>query len=145
MFDTIAAVESFIQEFESCRVPKERWTHQAHLVVGFWYLSKYSMPDALSIIRLRIRNHNEAVGTPNTDTSGYHETITRLYLTAIAAHIAQAKDLTFERSLAALLASPLTSSDWPLKCYSPGRLFSAQARRTWVEPDLRAQLGPNSG
>ena len=138
MCDTVAEVESFIMDFEGCRLPQERWTHQAHLVAGFWYLSRYGMPEALNTVRDRIRRHNEAVGTPNTDTSGHHESITRLYLAAIAAHIDQTKELPFERSLAALLASPLARSDWPLKFYSPQLLFSVRARRGWVEPDLRS-------
>jgi hypothetical protein len=28
--------------------------------------------------------------------------------------------------------------DWPLRFYSPERLFSVEARRRFVEPDLRA-------
>jgi hypothetical protein len=142
MFDSLAEVESFIREFEACRLPKRRWTHQAHLVAGFWYLSRYGMPEALDTVRRRIRSHNESVGTANTDHSGYHETITRLYMAAIAAHIEQHGDMPFERSLAALLASPLGSSDWPLNYYSRERLFSIEARRHWVEPDLRL---PHSG
>ena len=139
MFDTVAEVESFMQDFEACRLPKQRWTHFAHLVAGFWYLSQHDMTHAVATIRSRIRNHNESVGTPNTDSSGYHETITRLYLTAIAAHIELDKTLPFERSLAALLASPLAKSDWPLRYYTAQRLFSAHARLNWVEPDLSPQ------
>jgi hypothetical protein len=26
--------------------------------------------------------------------------------------------------------------DWPLRYYSPQRLFSVEARRNWVQPDL---------
>ena len=139
MFDTVAEVESFMQDFEACRLPKQRWTHLAHLVAGFWYLSRHDMAQALATIRSRIRNHNESVGTANTDSSGYHETITRLYLTAIAAHIELHKALPFERSLAALLASPLARSDWPLRYYTAQRLFSTHARLNWVEPDLSAK------
>ncbi|MGB8694600.1 MAG: hypothetical protein WCD08_13935 [Steroidobacteraceae bacterium] len=138
MFDTVSEVESFIQDFEACRLPKERWTHTAHLVAGFWYLSRHDMTQALDTIRSRIRSHNESVGTANTDTGGYHETITRLYMRAIAAHIALHEALPFERSLAALLASPLAKSDWPLSHYTREHLFSTHARHNWVEPDLMA-------
>jgi hypothetical protein len=137
MFDSHPQVAAFIGEFEACRLPKERWTHQAHLVAGFWYLSQQPMPGALDAIRQRIRSHNDAVGTPNTDSSGYHETITRLYLKGIAAHIAAHQALPFERSLAALLASPVAKKEWPLTYYSSQLLFSTKARREWVEPDLQ--------
>lgn len=136
LFETTTELETFISDFEACRVPKSRWTHQAHLVVGFWYLTRHGAPEALEMIRNHIRRHNEAVGTPNTDSSGYHETITQLYLLAIAAHIAQQQGKSILESLTALLASPLGSSTWPLSYYSRGRLFSTEARRRWLEPDL---------
>ncbi len=137
MFDTVAEVESFMEDFEACRLPKQRWTHLAHLVAGFWYLSRHDMAQALDTVRRRIRSHNESVGTANTDSSGYHETITRLYMTAIAAHIVVHKALPFERSLSILLTSPLAVSDWPLTYYTRERLFSTHARHNWVEPDVR--------
>src|SRR4051794_13610741 len=87
MFATLQEFETFLRDFESLRLPKPSWTHHAHLAVGLWYLSHHSPDDALSIVRKRIRAYNEAVGTPNTDSSGYHETLTRLFLRGIAAHI----------------------------------------------------------
>lgn len=74
--------------------------------------------------------------TPNTDSSGYHETITRLYLLGIARHHALHAAVSFDESLALLLASPLGESAWPLQFYTRGRLFSVEARRNWIEPDL---------
>ncbi len=88
--------------------------------------------------RERIWHHNESVGTANTDSGGYHETITRLYMTAIARHVALHKHLSFDESLASLFASPLGDSEWPLGYYSRAQLFSVTARRGWVEPDLRS-------
>jgi hypothetical protein len=130
-----AGIAAFIEDFESRRLPKSRWSHQAHLLVGLWYLSRHEPDAALAIVRERIRAHNEAVGTPNTDSSGYHETITRLYLAGIAAHRARTAGSGLEECLRELLASPLADSGWPLEYYSRRRLFSVDARRQWVEPD----------
>lgn len=135
-FATRQEVADFIALFEDGRLPRARWTHRGHLTAGFWYLTLHPLAVALSTLRVRIRRHNEAVGTPNTDSSGYHETITRLYLLGIAAQIARHADLRFEQSLAALLSSPLTDSRWPLRFYSQQLLFSVEARRQWVDPDL---------
>lgn len=129
-------IATFVREFEACTLPKPRWTHQAHLLVGLWYLSTHTPDEALNLVRERIRAYNLAVGTANTDHSGYHETLTRLYLNAIAAHLARHGTASFPRALALLLESPLARSDWPLTFYSRKRLFSVQARREWVEPDL---------
>jgi hypothetical protein len=134
--NTLTELTDFIREFEACRLPKARWTHDAHLTAGFWYASHHAPAAALEIVRARIRAHNESVGTANTDSSGYHETITRLYVTAIAAHVEQHRHAPLLESLALLLASPLARSDWPLRYYSPERLFSVAARREWLEPDL---------
>jgi hypothetical protein len=37
-----------------------------------------------------------------------------------------------------LLLSPMGRRDWPLRFYSPPRLFSVQARPGFVEPDVAA-------
>ena len=132
-----AGVAAFIHDFESLRLPKSRWTHHAHLLAGYWYLTRHPPEQALAIMRERIRAHNESVGTANTDSSGYHETITRLYLDGIAAHMALQRDASFEDSLQRLLRGPLADSGWPLKYYSRARLFSVSARREWLEPDLQ--------
>ena len=132
-----AGVAAFIDEFASRRLPKPRWTHHAHLLAGFWYLTRHPPEQALAVMRERIRAHNESVGTANTDSSGYHETITRLYLDGIAAHMAHNRDASFEESLRLLLRGPLADSGWPLQYYSRARLFSAAARREWLEPDLQ--------
>lgn len=139
MTDTFATrqeVAAFIALFEDGRLPRARWTHRGHLTAGFWYLTLHPLAVALSTMRVRIRRHNEGVGTQNTDSSGYHETITRLFLGGIGAHIVRHAELRFEQSLSALLSSPLTDSRWPLRFYSQQRLFSVEARRQWVEPDL---------
>jgi hypothetical protein len=129
-------IETFVRDFEACSLPKPRWTHQAHLLVGLWYLSKHTPAEALKIVRSRIRAYNEAVGTANTDNSGYHETLTRLYLNGIAALMARHSGEPLPNLLALLLESPLARSDWPLEFYSRERLYSVPARRQWVEPDL---------
>lgn len=141
MFDTIDRFEAFIRDFEACKLPRARWTHPAHLAVGFWYLWHHTPAEALRLARENIRAHNEGVGTANTDTGGYHETITRGYLHGIADHHARHRTTPPVESLILLTSSPLGSSEWLLKFYSRDRLFSVAARRGWVEPDLQALPG----
>jgi hypothetical protein len=136
MFDTPAQVEAFVLEFESGTLPKARWSHHAHLVVGLWYLAHHAPDEALALVRQRIRAYNESQGTANTDSSGYHETLTRLYMRGIADHQASHAGEPLTSSLAALLNSPVAEKAWPLSLYSRERLFSVEARRSWVEPDL---------
>lgn len=124
-----------MEGFEARTLPRERWTHQAHLVVAFLYLSRLSPDDALVRLRSGITAYNASVGTANTDTSGYHETITRLYVAGVEEHIGLHGHLAAAEQLNALLASPMGASDWPLRFYTRDRLFSVEARRQWIEPD----------
>ncbi|MCU0759676.1 MAG: hypothetical protein MUF07_10860 [Steroidobacteraceae bacterium] len=130
-------VEVFIGEFEHGTLPKSRWTHEAHLLVALWYLSRHDAAQALPIVKTRITAYNEAVGIVNSNTSGYHETLTRLYLHALARHREAADDESLRDCYARLLASRVARRDWPLSHYSRERLFSVAARRGWIEPDLQ--------
>ena len=69
---------------------KAEWTHHAHLRVGLWHLLHYPPGEALDRLRDGIRLYNLATGGANTDTSGYHESITRFYVWVIARFLATA-------------------------------------------------------
>jgi sirohydrochlorin ferrochelatase len=117
-------------------LPKREWTHAAHFAAAFWVLTRPGMHAERDMPGL-IRAYNEATGTPNTDTGGYHETITLASLRASRAWLeARAKE-PLHAALEALLASEYGRSDWLLAYWSKPVLFSVLARRTWVEPDLR--------
>ena len=83
-----------------------------------------------------IRAYNVAVGGVNSDTEGYHETITQVFVRTVRAHLAEHPDGTLAEQVNALLASERGQRDWPLRLYSRELLFSVAARRTFVEPDL---------
>jgi hypothetical protein len=84
-----------------------------------------------------IRAYNEATGTPNTNTSGYHETITLASLRAARAWLAARPHSSLHAALEELLASPFGRSDWLLGHWTRPVLFSVAARRTWIEPDVK--------
>jgi hypothetical protein len=117
-------------------LPKPEWTHAAHFAAALWLLSRPDR-DAFAEMPGLIRAYNEATGVPNTDDGGYHETITLASLRAARAHLAAQPDLRLAETLAKLLASECGRSDWLLAYWSKPRLFSVEARRRWVEPDLQ--------
>jgi hypothetical protein len=84
-----------------------------------------------------IRAYNEATGVNNTDTTGYHETITQASLRAARAWIEERRKLPLFEALNAMLASEYGRSDWLLRYWSKPVLFSVTARRSWIDPDLR--------
>lgn len=118
-------------------LPKSEWTHLAHLRAGLWHVVEFGTITALELLRRRISEYNESVGTANTDTSGYHETITRFYVTVIDRFLAGADRSLDLDALADQLIATYGDRRLPLHHYSESRLFSPVARRSWVEPDLR--------
>lgn len=86
-----------------------------------------------------IRRHNDSVGTPNTDSSGYHATITHCYIVGVAAFLRRIDvALPLVAKVNALLDAPEGQRDWPLRYYSRERLFSVEARRAVILPDMAA-------
>ncbi|MEM8706874.1 MAG: hypothetical protein AAGE98_10490 [Actinomycetota bacterium] len=110
-------------------LPKPAWTHEAHVAACWAAVRSHGADDALGLLRDGIRRYNEATGVENTSTSGYHETITRYFVTAVA----RIHDRAFDE----VVTDDTTSRDAPLRHWSPDRLFTPQARAAWVEPDLR--------
>jgi hypothetical protein len=75
----------------------------------------------------------------NSDTEGYHETITRVFLHGVRLFLEVAnRSEPLHTLVNELLLSPMGRRDWPLRFYSPERLLSVEARRRFVEADLRA-------
>jgi hypothetical protein len=111
----------------------------AHLRVGLWHVRRFGEDGALARLRDAIRAYNEAVGTANTDVSGYHETLPVFYVRVIADVIERqpATALIPDGVLEAELIVLRGARDVPMQYYSRERLFSVEARRGWVEPDLR--------
>ena len=120
-------------------LPKAEWTHEAHLAACLWLVRE--RPDFVPESQLpdTIRRYNVAVGGENTDSAGYHETLTHLYIRGVRAFAATLPGGTaLVAAVNALLASEIGDRQWPLCFYSRERLFSVDARRGWVEPDLDA-------
>jgi hypothetical protein len=48
-------LEDLIAKFNSCSLPKEKWTHEAHLIVAVWFCKTYELPKALNLLRYQIK------------------------------------------------------------------------------------------
>jgi hypothetical protein len=117
-------------------LPKAEWTHAAHLSATLRLVR--TRDDGLERDMPRIiQTYNVAVGGVNDDHNGYHETITQAYLAAIRAFVATLPAGVGDGEASArLLATPMGDKAWPLTFWSRERLFSVEARRGWVAPDL---------
>ena len=138
-FHTDAEIEHIGEGLVARTLPRPEWTHEAHLAATAYLLLR--RPDIVLDEELPglIRAFNESVGGVNSDTEGYHETITRLFLLGVRLFLVEADPKEPLHELVnELLLSPMGRRDWPLRFYSPARLFSVEARRSFVEPDLAA-------
>ncbi len=118
-------------------LPRAEWTHAAHFAVSLWLLRHRRDLTTPAAMRALIIGYNDATGTANTDSGGYHHTITVASMTAADAHLRGCgPDMPLHRALATLMASRPGRSDWLLDHWRRETLFAVTARRGWVEPDL---------
>jgi hypothetical protein len=120
-------------------LPREEWTHEAHLAATIYLLARRPEIDLDGELPGIIRRYNESVGGVNDDMQGYHDTITRTFLHGARLFLSEAKvSVSLADLVNAFIHSPMGRRDWPLRFYSAERLFSVEARRTFVAPDLAA-------
>ena len=136
-FSSDSEIQRVGEKFLNRSLPKPEWTHAAHLAVTLWLIRHCPSLDLDEELPLLIRAYNEATGTPNTDSGGYHETITRASLAAVRSRLAASGNAPLHDILDRLLNSPLANANWLLEYWSRDRLFSVTARRSWLAPDLK--------
>jgi hypothetical protein len=123
----------------ACSLRKEEWTHAAHFAAALWLMRYRPDRDPARDMPGLIRAFNEAVGGVNSDSSGYHETITQASLRAARGVLeAYPAEVPVWRIVNALMKSSLANPNWLLEYWSRDRLMSVEARRAWLEPDLKA-------
>lgn len=129
-------LEELVTRFLARTLPKAEWTHAAHLRVGTWHVHHHGREQAMVLLRERIARYNESVGGANTDTDGYHDTITWLYLVLIDDLIRSKGNGRPLEELADLAAAEFDDRQLPYRYYTKAHLMSVAARRGIVEPDL---------
>jgi hypothetical protein len=118
-------------------LPKTAWTHAAHFAATLWLLRCRPEIELSRAMPGYIRAYNVATGGTNTDTSGYHETITQASIRATRAFLSSAPPEPLFVTCNALMRSPLGQPEWLLEYWTRPRLFSVEARCAWLEPDIR--------
>lgn len=139
LFAEDAAIRHIGEGLLACALRREEWTHEAHLGACCWLVverpdisPERDLPDL-------IRRFNESVGGVNSDTEGYHETITQCFIRAVRVYLARVDPaMPLVAKVNGLLCSEEGRREWPLGFYDPKTLFSSEARLGWVEPNLAA-------
>src|SRR5262245_10210198 len=141
--------DEFLTAFEECTFARKDWTHEAHVRMAWSYLRQCPLDEEVfERVRSGIKKLNahfmalaslsvEAAAAKPKDPrglDGYHDTITVAFVTVIASRMKPDEDFPtfrdrnpdlFDRAFPALL-----------KHYSPQRLYSEEAKRAFIEPDL---------
>lgn len=114
-------------------LPKEEWTHKAHLVVALWFLLEYDSVDfALSELKLALVRHNRATEKPNLMP---HATITAFWVMQVHAFVESRGSRDFDVLAEALVdGTVLTEKDYIYRFYSREVLSTPRARDTFVAP-----------
>jgi len=132
-------LSGFLKAFEHGTWPKTDWTHAAHIAVAGCYLFEYPLEIATDRIRLGIRHYNHCTGTRNTDHSGYHETLTVFWMAIVKAHLDQLPLKTPRLEAVRAVVKELgPQRDLFKEYYGFDVVRCVEARRAWMEPDLKA-------
>jgi hypothetical protein len=137
-FKNFEEIESLVRAFERVEISPGCWDHRAHLTVACWYLLCYPFPDAARVMREGLHRHLAAWGIETTLERGYHETITISWLKLLKHHLAGVR---LERTLVELINEVIDTfgkKDYLFEYFTRERLMSWEARRNWMEPDLKS-------
>ena len=109
----------FLAALEKGTYPRDEMDHRAHLRLALLFRG-----DPQSARDLLVRYITKIGGLVK-----YNETLTQVWLRLVSAHPS-------EKTLDALMRTPLADATLPFRHYSAGRLWSDEARTRFIEPDL---------
>jgi len=136
-YKTDADVRRLVESFEDATVSRDDWKHAEHLIVAFYYLSRYDMKTAAEKMRSGIfKLLTKGFGVDLSKEMPYHETLTIFWMRTVAAFVATSNGAALPDKIRELVEK--FDKDYPLRFYSREYLFSDVARAAFVEPDLEA-------
>jgi len=122
----------FTRALERGEIAARDFHHASHLHVAWVYLTESSsFTEAATKMSNTLRNIAAAAGK----LEKYHETITLFWIYLLAG----ARLVANNRNLEQIVQQhpQLLEKNFPLVYYSSELLFSDQARRSWIGPDLK--------
>ena len=122
---------AFRSAFEACTIAPSQFNHEAHVRLAFIYLTEGDQDSAVQKMRDALLNFLQHHGVPQ---SKFHETLTRAWVLAVQ-HFMNRSTSTSTTDFISK-NQQLLDSKIMLTHYSASVLFSADARSSFVEPDL---------
>ena len=122
----------FVEQFETFNIKPGTFDHVAHLRLAFLYLSHEGVEGAVQRVGTSIRAYAEHAGAFDK----YHQTITEALVRLMAIRLARHRAPDWQTFLADNPDLVNDAKGVLLQHYSAERLFSPEARETWLTPDL---------
>jgi hypothetical protein len=132
-----SGIDAFIAAFEDGTLPKSSWTHAAHILTGACYVHAFGERAALDRMRSNVSAYNVAVGGQNTPTSGYHETVTVLWIKILARFCREHPALARAPFAVLAVENFAGQKDILRRYYDFDIVASSEARRAWHPPTLQ--------
>jgi hypothetical protein len=126
-----AADEQFLAAFETGHIANPDFHHRDHLRLAWIQIRRLGVHRASDAVPAAIRQSAAHYGHADR----YHDTLTRFWLRAVSLGIKHHPALAFNELLAA--EPHLLDKNLPYVHWSRELMGSDEARRQWVEPDLR--------
>ena len=131
-------IRSLVSAFEACSFHPSEFRHHQHLAVVLWYVATLPYDEAAEQMKRGIQRLAASYGK-----TGYHETITEFWLRMVRGFLPEGERTESISVLANQLIEKYADKNLILDYYSAELLASPEAKRDWVEPDLKPLRFPD--
>lgn len=126
-----AADEQFLAAFEAGKIANQDFHHRDHLRLAWIQIRRLGLERAAQAVAVAIRKFAAHHGHADR----YHETMTLFWVRVVGMGVNRHPALAFHDLLAA--EPHLLDKNLPFRHWSRERMASDDAKREWVEPDVR--------
>lgn len=128
--------DAFFEQFEQSDIPVSYWQrHKSHIRMAYIYLTKFGYEEGLSRVRDAIKRYFTAQQIPNTLSTGYHETLTVVWM-RLTNFILQNYGTAPNSLIFCDQHSSLMNSRNIELFYTHDHLYTEAAKQDFVDPNL---------
>ncbi|MDT5062406.1 MAG: hypothetical protein QOH63_2865 [Acidobacteriota bacterium] len=129
-------IEGVVRGFEDCTTPDSEFNHHAHLIVALSYLhlSGLTVTEAAERMRAGLYRFLDHHGH---NRRKYNETITLFWIKLVRSFLDRTNTSRRVADIANEMIEACGNSQLIYSYYSKERLLSDEARKSWIEPDVK--------
>ncbi len=129
-------IEAVVSGFEDCTLPDSQFKHAEHLTVALSYLhrSRLTVEDATTRMREALYRYLDHYAD---DRQAYNETITLFWIGIVSSFLARTDTARPIEDISNEMIESFGNSNLIYDYFSREHLLSSEARKAWVEPNLK--------